>query len=77
MRLHTRTSGASTGSHGLLTAKSCGHHRHVGSCPACQRAQLARWRAQLLTSSSGVLYQGRSFGPLTPSGTMPDPLHRK
>jgi hypothetical protein len=27
---------------------SCGHTRHVGTCPACQRAQLARWRAQLL-----------------------------
>jgi hypothetical protein len=27
---------------------SCGHAKHVGSCPTCQRAQLARWRAQLL-----------------------------
>ncbi|HZU39779.1 MAG TPA: hypothetical protein VE992_01935 [Solirubrobacteraceae bacterium] len=24
----------------------CGHTRHVGTCPCCQRAQLARWRAQ-------------------------------
>lgn len=30
----------------------CGHDRHVGSCPACQRAQLARWRAQLAAVAS-------------------------
>jgi len=29
-------------------AMACGHSRHVGTCPECQRAQLARWRAQLL-----------------------------
>lgn len=29
------------------TTKTCGHHRHVGTCPCCQRAQLARWNAQL------------------------------
>jgi hypothetical protein len=27
--------------------ESCGHARHVGACPACQRAQLTRWRQQL------------------------------
>ncbi|MBV9338350.1 MAG: hypothetical protein JO243_20885 [Solirubrobacterales bacterium] len=27
--------------------KDCGHTAHVGTCPACQRAQLAKWRAQL------------------------------
>jgi hypothetical protein len=26
---------------------ACGHARHVGTCPHCQRTQLARWRAQL------------------------------
>lgn len=26
---------------------ACGHTRHVGTCPACQRAQLARWHGQL------------------------------
>jgi hypothetical protein len=25
----------------------CGHTRHVGTCPTCQRMQLARWRRQL------------------------------
>jgi hypothetical protein len=30
----------------------CGHTRHVGTCAACQRAQLARWRAQLREASS-------------------------
>lgn len=27
--------------------KPCGHSVHVGTCAMCQRAQLARWRAQL------------------------------
>jgi len=29
------------------SAKACGHTAHVGTCAACQRAQLAKWRAQL------------------------------
>jgi hypothetical protein len=29
----------------------CGHTHHVGTCAGCQRAQLARWRAQLLEAS--------------------------
>lgn len=29
------------------SAKACGHTAHVGTCPACQRAQLAKWREQL------------------------------
>jgi len=28
-------------------AKACGHVAHVGTCSACQRAQLAKWQAQL------------------------------
>jgi hypothetical protein len=32
---------------------SCGHVRHVGACPSCQRAQLARWDAQLAEASRG------------------------
>jgi hypothetical protein len=28
-------------------AKACGHTTHVGTCSACQRAQLAKWREQL------------------------------
>ena len=28
------------------SAKDCDHTAHVGTCPACQRAQLAKWRAQ-------------------------------
>jgi hypothetical protein len=27
--------------------KTCGHEVHTGSCPQCQRAQLARWAQQL------------------------------
>jgi hypothetical protein len=26
--------------------RACGHSRHVGTCPHCQQAQLARWAAQ-------------------------------
>ena len=29
------------------SAKVCGHTAHVGTCSACQRAQLAKWRDQL------------------------------
>jgi hypothetical protein len=32
----------------LRAPKPCGHDRHVGPCPACQRAQLARWNSQLV-----------------------------
>ena len=31
----------------LPAPRQCGHARHVGTCPSCQRAQLARWNAQL------------------------------
>jgi hypothetical protein len=33
---------------------ACGHTRHVGTCPACQRAQLARWDAQLIAASNAA-----------------------
>jgi hypothetical protein len=29
----------------------CGHERHVGTCPFCQRVQLRRWKAQLIEAS--------------------------
>ena len=39
---------------GALTGhRACGHLRHVGACPSCQRAQLARWDAQLAEASRG------------------------
>jgi hypothetical protein len=31
----------------IQVAKACGHVAHVGTCSACQRAQLAKWQAQL------------------------------
>ena len=34
-----------------IRQKPCGHARHVGWCPACQRAELGRWDAQLAQSS--------------------------
>jgi hypothetical protein len=45
------------GAHERSDAKPCLHDRHVGTCPHCQRAQLARWNSQLLDSaaSPGVL----------------------
>jgi hypothetical protein len=36
----------------------CGHARHVGTCPECQRAQLARWRAQLVEASNAADVSG-------------------
>ena len=30
------------------SGKPCGHVHHVGTCAACQRAQLSRWRTQLV-----------------------------
>jgi hypothetical protein len=67
--------------HGLTTARSeprsyelrpdraFGHARHVGTCAACQRAQLARWRAQLLQASAARVYQEGVLAPLISSGT--------
>jgi hypothetical protein len=42
--------------HGSVLAqnRSCGHARHVGGCPECQRMQLARWNAQLAEVSRTV-----------------------
>ncbi len=42
----TRTEQAETG-------KPCGHTHHVGTCPSCQRAQLKRWRMQLVQVEAG------------------------
>lgn len=33
---------------------ACGHTRHVGTCPECQRVQLARWRTQLIAASDAT-----------------------
>jgi len=41
------------------------HHRHVGVCAVCQRAQLARWRAQLLDAEA-ARHRARSGGPRGP-----------
>ncbi|MDQ6822684.1 MAG: hypothetical protein M3076_20505 [Actinomycetota bacterium] len=30
------------------SGRTCGHAHHVGTCASCQRAQLARWRTQLI-----------------------------
>jgi hypothetical protein len=39
---------------GVLTGnRPCGHLSHVGACPSCQRAQLARWDTQLAEASRG------------------------
>lgn len=32
--------------------KSCGHPHHVGTCASCQRAQLSRWRMQLIQAKA-------------------------
>ena len=38
---------------------ACGHTRHVGTCPECQRAQLARWRSQLQQATQTAHVSGR------------------
>jgi hypothetical protein len=63
----------------MPVVRSCGHDRHVGTCPACQRAQLARWRAQVIEVqrlSTQLMYQGGTVRALTSSGTMPLSPHR-
>jgi hypothetical protein len=48
--LRTPTRSASTASVRIQlgqAGKACGHVAHVGTCSACQRAQLAKWQAQL------------------------------
>ena len=59
---------------GRARARACGHDRHVGTCGACQRAQLARWQAQLSQASEASSYQGRPLVSLTWSGTPPTGL---
>jgi hypothetical protein len=46
----TTVAGYST-SNDRLAQKPCGHERHVGTCPSCQRGQLAKWDAQLAQAS--------------------------
>jgi hypothetical protein len=50
LRQRTRTAspdGGASNIHKGGKTKPCGHRAHVGTCAACQRVQLARWRAQL------------------------------
>jgi hypothetical protein len=42
---------------GESKTRSCGHTRHVGTCGACQRAQLVRWQVQLVQASEARMYQ--------------------
>ena len=39
--------------HDSTTQTTCGHTRHIGTCPTCQRVQLTRWRQQL-THANGA-----------------------
>jgi hypothetical protein len=40
-----------TGAPGAHPAKACGHSRHVGTCPACQRANAKRVAEQLTSAT--------------------------
>ena len=64
MRIRIAAAKRNTTSHddlvGSTTAgagRSCQHSTHVGTCAACQRAQLARWEAQL--SHAAAMSQSR------------------
>lgn len=52
--------------------RGCGHTRHVGTCGACQRAQLARWHAQLVHASNARVYQDRTIASLSWSESTPN-----
>ena len=49
--LRSAPSGGGPAASGERSPKPCSHDRHVGWCPSCQRAQLARWRSQLAAVS--------------------------
>jgi hypothetical protein len=51
--------------------RPCGHARHVGTCAGCQRAQLARWRGQLMQVSDAHAYQAQARAALPVSATIP------
>lgn len=34
------------------SGKTCSHAHHVGTCASCQRAQLLRWRMQLVQAEA-------------------------
>ena len=50
-----RTTGSVSDRVGSPTSSAgnwCHHRGHVGTCAACQRAQLARWRVQLAQAAA-------------------------
>lgn len=52
MTAESTTTPIESGPSRVRLGRLCGHSRHVGVCPTCQRAQLERWRAQLLQAST-------------------------
>ena len=57
LRLGFKRQGARPEAQEDTTQASCNHTRHVGTCPSCQRAQLARWREQLARDDEAVPQQ--------------------
>jgi hypothetical protein len=53
--------------------RPCGHSHHIGTCTHCQRAQLARWRRQLIEVSEARAYQRYGFAALSSSAAMSMP----
>jgi len=41
------------------TPTPCGHTRHIGTCPTCQRVQLTRWRHQLRHAKGAAPASGK------------------
>jgi hypothetical protein len=54
-------------------SRPCGHVHHVGTCPYCQRAQLARWRRQLNEVSHARAYQRCAIAAPSSSAAMSMP----
>lgn len=53
--------------------RPCGHMHHIGTCAHCQRAQLARWRRQLIEVSDARAYQRSAVAALSSSAAMSMP----
>jgi hypothetical protein len=50
-RLQTANLTVDSARNGRPPRRACGHARHIGTCPCCQRVQLAKWDTQLAQAS--------------------------
>jgi hypothetical protein len=58
--MHGLSGRGSTATLPAAAGRPCSHTRHIGSCSACQRAQLARWAEQLRLAEVARFARGSS-----------------